>query len=147
MAFKTAPLTPIPSGTEPQLYQYLMRLEEVVRGLTGGVNDAQSRTVSVSDVLSSGKMDKVFGTSRSVAILDGGGGLKDSSVLLTSTPTPGAAPIADGSGKLNAWVDLPSIEGFFEFDTHGALMPVISPTTSDVWELDGNGDIQPKAVI
>lgn len=147
MSFKTAPLTPIPSGTEPQLYQYLLRLEEVVRGLTGGVNDAQSRAVSVSDVLSSGKMDKVFGTSGNVATLDGGGGLKDSEALLTATPTPGASPIADGSGKLNAWVDMPSVEGFFEIDTNGALMPVISPTTSDVWELDGNGDIQPKAAI
>lgn len=67
--------------------------------------------------------------------------------LATATPTAGALPIADGSGKLNAWVDMPSVEGFFEFDTNGALMPVISPTTSDVWELDGSGGIQPKAAI
>ena len=147
MTFKTAPLTPIPSGTEPQLYQYLKRLEDVVRGLTVGVKDAQTAASSGISTAVSSKMDNVYGTAGAVAILDGTGGLEDSGSLLTATPTPGATPVADDDGKLNGWVDVPSVEGFFEFDSNGALMPVTSPTTSDVWELDGNGDIQPKAAI
>lgn len=65
--------------------------------------------------------------------------------LASESPRAGALPLADGAGKLNAWVDMPMIDDFFEFDESGGLMPTITPTTSATWELDGNGGLQPKA--
>ena len=41
--------------------------------------------------------------------------------------------------KLNA-----ERSGFFEIDTDGGLMPSDNPTLSDAWELDADGNIQPK---
>lgn len=51
MAFKQPPLTPIPSGvqkTDPQLYEYLKRLEDLVRRLTKGVEDAQAAIKAIT---------------------------------------------------------------------------------------------------
>ena len=67
--------------------------------------------------------------------------------LATESPAAGAIPLADETGKLNSWVDLPSIDDFFEFDESGGLMPTTTPTTSSTWELDGDGGLQPKAAI
>ena len=66
----------------------------------------------------------------------------------TATPTAGAIPLADSSGKLNDWVDLSPVvtDDFWESDGSGDLMPALVPTLSDAWELDANGAIQPKAV-
>ena len=66
----------------------------------------------------------------------------------TATPTAGAIPLADSSGKLNDWVDLSPMvtDDFWESDGSGDLMPALVPTLSDAWELDANGAIQPKAV-
>ena len=141
MAFKTAPLTPIPAGTEPQLYQYLKRLEDVVRGLTGGVNEAQNNSSSTSATTLSTKMDKVYGAAGDIAVLDGAGGLNDSGLSAALTPTAGAVPIADDAGRLNDWVDL---DDFFNLDENDDLVPASSPTTSPNFELDSNSDIQPK---
>lgn len=141
MAFKTAPLTPIPAGTEPQLYQYLKRLEDVVRGLTGGVNDAQSNAASASSTAISTKMDKVFGAAGDIAVLNGSGGLNDSGLQTALTPTAGAVPVADDAGRLNDWVDL---DDFFNLDENDDLVPASSPTTSPNFELDSNSDIQPR---
>ena len=37
-------------------------------------------------------------------------------------------------------------ENYFEIDETGNLMPTISPTYSSMWELDENGDIEPREV-
>lgn len=67
--------------------------------------------------------------------------------LATPSPAAGAIPLADASGKLNAWVDIPTLEGFFELDGDGAYQPVENPSMSTMWDLDSNGDIEPIEVV
>lgn len=37
-----------------------------------------------------------------------------------------------------------TVQTFFEIDINGSLMPSESPAYSAEWELDGNGDLEPK---
>jgi len=48
----------------------------------------------------------------------------------------------------NAWVRTTSANGdnFFEIDMHGGIQPRINPTYAASWELDTNGDIQPRGL-
>ena len=48
----------------------------------------------------------------------------------------------------NAWVRITSANGddFFEIDMHGGIQPRINPTYAASWELDTNGDIQPRGL-
>ena len=48
----------------------------------------------------------------------------------------------------NAWVRITSANGddFFEIDMHGGIQPRINPTYAASWELDTNGDMQPRGL-
>lgn len=56
--------------------------------------------------------------------------------------------IKAGDGS-TAWNDLgyllvPGLDGFFEIDLYGGLMPTLNPTYSKNFELDDSGDIMPR---
>lgn len=59
----------------------------------------------------------------------------------------GSNVIGENPSESLNWVKLTlDGENYFEIDETGNLMPTISPTYSSRWELDENGDIEPREV-
>lgn len=54
------------------------------------------------------------GVANGVATLDGSVLVVENPASATATPAPGKIPISDGSGKLDAWVSIPSVPSTFE---------------------------------
>lgn len=46
--------------------------------------------------------------------------------------------------KIDSLIALGSINGLFQLDEYGSLMPITGTAADNYYELDGNGDIQPK---
>ena len=46
--------------------------------------------------------------------------------------------------KIDSLIAMGSIAGLFQLDEYGSLMPITGTAADDYYELDGNGDIQPK---
>lgn len=93
-----------------------------------------------------------------VAITDGGTGASDASTARSNLGAQAAdatltalAGLDASTGYLyqtgsDAFIKMASqFDDFFEIDINGNLIPAASPTTSLVWELDGSGNIVPKA--
>lgn len=46
--------------------------------------------------------------------------------------------------KIDSLIAMGSIVGLFQIDEYGGLMPITGVAADNYYELDGNGDIQPK---
>ena len=93
-------------------------------------NEEVSATSGANKVVkanASGKIDASFGGAAStLATLNGSGKVVEDPANATSTPTASKIPIADGSGKLNGWVD--STDELFGDGSDGDVT-ISTPTT------------------